>query len=105
MSKYRAIHIIRLLMVNLLLVLAFSSGTAQILPTFRIGILDDARGPVALGAGTAISVINAAGGVQGADSTVFQLEAVTISPDADGNIEAAINNLAQANVIAVLGPV
>ncbi|HEX2620966.1 MAG TPA: hypothetical protein VHL11_12485, partial [Phototrophicaceae bacterium] len=100
-SKYR---IVGSLAVSLLLVIVFSLSAAQNAPSFRIGILDNERGPIALAAGTAIQTINASGGVLGADGTVFQLEAVVVPPDADGNIQSSLNNLAQANVIAILGP-
>jgi len=74
---------------------------SQAQPVFRIGILDDEQGDVSRGTRLAIAEINATGGVQGADGTVFQLEAV-IQPTTDLN--QAVTNINQASVIAVMGP-
>lgn len=70
-------------------------------PVFRIGILDSPLGAISRGARLAVQEINSQGGVTGADGTAFRLELVVQPTE---NIDAAINNLAQASVIAVLGP-
>lgn len=76
------------------------SAQAQILPVFRIGVIDSAFGPISRGARLAVEEINAAGGVEGADGTVFRLELVIASSD----ISTAVETINQASVIAVLGP-
>lgn len=85
-----------LLMIPLLVSFAQSQQ-----PVFRIGVLDRDRGPMSNGARLAIQEINAAGGVRGADGTVFRLEIVTHPSD---NLTEAAANINQASVIAVLGP-
>lgn len=91
------------------LALSFSAYNASIaqeeLPSFRIGVIDAERGPITGGALLAVNEINLAGGVQGADGTRFRLELVIQPPADDGSIETAVNNIRQASVIAVLGPV
>jgi ABC-type branched-subunit amino acid transport system substrate-binding protein/uncharacterized protein YgiM (DUF1202 family) len=84
--------------------LIFSISTAQDTPVFRIGVIDDERGSIAQGARVAVDEINAGGGVVGADGTAFQLELVIQPADTEGNIEGAVANIQQAEVIAVLGP-
>jgi ABC-type branched-subunit amino acid transport system substrate-binding protein len=79
----------------------FSSLSAQGLPVFRIGVLDEPNGPLARGASLAVEEINSAGGVVGADGTVFQLQLV-IQPTTD--LITAVSNINQASVIAVIGP-
>lgn len=71
-------------------------------PVFRIGVLGDEHGPISKGAMLAAQEINAAGGVQGADGTFFQLEIV--AQPAGSPLETAITNLNQADIIAALGP-
>ncbi len=73
-------------------------------PVFRIGVIDTDTGPINTAAQLAVSEINAGGGVVGADGTTFLLQIVSQPPSEDGSLETATNNLAQANVIAVLGP-
>lgn len=73
-------------------------------PVFRIGVLDNERGPISNGARLAVQEINAAGGVRGADGTMFQLELIFQPTNFGANLDTAINNLQQANVIAALGP-
>jgi ABC-type branched-subunit amino acid transport system substrate-binding protein len=73
-------------------------------PVFRIGVLDNERGAVSSGARLAVQEINAAGGVRGADGTMFQLELIFQPTNFGSNLDDAINNLRQANVIAALGP-
>src|SRR5690606_33591188 len=48
--------------------------------------------------------INAAGGVRGADGTLFQLELVVQPTNGGTNLPNAVANLNQANIIAALGP-
>ena len=70
-------------------------------PVFRVGVLDDPQSSISTGAQLAAQHINATGGVRGADGTFFQLE-IIVQPGT--NLEAAINNLNQSNIIAALGP-
>jgi len=74
---------------------------AQGAPVFRIGILDDANGPLLRGAKLAVDQINSTGGVTGADGTQFALELVSQSPE---RMSTAVDNINQASVIAVIGP-
>lgn len=87
-----------------LLILMMGFIQAQEQPVFRIGVLDSVRGPVASGAQLAVSQINNAGGVRGADGTIFRLELVIEPTGAGASFEQAVENLAQASVIAVVGP-
>lgn len=80
--------------------LAISLNVAQS-PTFRIGVIDDPRGPIADGARLAVQQINDAGGIVGADGTIFRLELVIASPS---DIPAAVEQINAAGVVAVLGP-
>lgn len=75
---------------------------AQVLPVFRIGVLDNEDGALTRGAQLAVQEINSSGGVRGADGTAFQLQLVVQSPD---DMPFALANIEQASVIAVLGPV
>lgn len=108
MNKKRSYSIAPLLLFFILsLSVTFSLSadiSTQDQPSFRIGVIDDERGPITSGALLAINEINLAGGVQGADGTRFRLDLVIQPPDADGGIETAVNNIRQASVIAVLGP-
>lgn len=74
---------------------------AQGAPVFRIGVIDDANGPLLRGAKLAVDQINSIGGVTGADGTQFALELVSQSPE---RMRTAIDNINQASVIAVIGP-
>lgn len=74
---------------------------AQSAPVFRLGVLDAEDGPISRAARLAVEEINLAGGVRGADGTVFRLDLV-IQPT--NNLASAISNINQARVIAVLGP-
>src|SRR5690606_10476669 len=85
----------------LVAVFALSGISAQGLPVFRIGVLDNPDGSLARGAQLAVEEINNAGGVVGADGTVFQLQLV-IQPTTD--LATAVANINQASVIAVIGP-
>jgi branched-chain amino acid transport system substrate-binding protein len=85
----------------LVLILGIQINSAQALPVFRIGVLDFPDGTLTRGAQLAISEINRAGGVTGADGTIFQLQLVVQPPD---DLNFAIANIIQARVIAVIGP-
>ncbi len=76
---------------------------AQSGPVFRIGVLDNEGGALLKGAQLAAEEINAAGGVRGADGTLFRLELVT-QPVDNLDIATSIANISQASVIAVIGP-
>jgi branched-chain amino acid transport system substrate-binding protein len=77
--------------------------TAQNMPVFRIGILDNDNGALLKGAQLAIEELNAQGGVRGADGTMFRLETV-VQPVDSVTITDSIANIGQASVIAVIGP-
>lgn len=89
--------------VLVMLTVGLQQISAQNLPVFRIGVLDDIDGSLFKGAQLATERINAAGGVQGADGTLFRLELV-IQPIDALNAAESIANLGQASVIAVIGP-
>lgn len=93
------------LFVFLLSLLALTVAAAQNTPTFRIGVLDDEHGALTSAARLAVQQINDAGGVQGADGTLFDLELVVRSPSASASLENAVESLREAEVIAVIGPV
>jgi branched-chain amino acid transport system substrate-binding protein len=95
-----------LLVVGFALLLALGAGLAQeeAQPVFRIGVLDFPRGPISSGAQLAVSEINQAGGVEGADGTMFRLELVIESTETGDTLAEAIDRLDNAGVIAVLGP-
>lgn len=90
--------------VTMLLMVMIGFSQAQEQPVFRIGIVDTARGPISSGAQLAVSQINDAGGVRGADGTFFRLELVSEAPQDDGTLDTAVGTIAQASVIAVIGP-
>ena len=87
-----------------LLLLALQGVSAQDLPVLHIGVLDNERGSISNGARLAVREINAAGGVRGADGTLFQLDLVIEPIDNGSSLEQAVTNLKAANVEAVLGP-
>lgn len=95
---------IRYLIAFLLVVVSATWVNAQ-QPVFRIGVLDDDIGFITKGAQLAVQEINAAGGVRGADGTLFQLELIIQPTNGGTNLANAVANLNQANIIAVLGPV
>jgi ABC-type branched-subunit amino acid transport system substrate-binding protein len=97
-------HVRLTLFIALVFILAAGVSSAQNQPVFRIGILGDARGAVANGAGLAVSEINDAGGVQGADGTRFRLELIAQPTNGGVNLANAVANLQQASIIAALGP-
>ena len=88
-----------LLLAVLLLVASSSRLSAQY--TLRIGVIDQPDGSMLAGARLAANHVNEAGGIIGADGTIFQLAVVDTLPD---HMEIATANMRQANVIAVLGP-
>jgi branched-chain amino acid transport system substrate-binding protein len=93
---------------SILLIVGFVIGflaviipKAQVLPVFRIAVLDAPDGALTRGAQLAVQEINSLGGVIGADGTAFQLQLVVQSPE---EIDFAIANISQASVIAIIGP-
>ena len=87
-----------------LMLLALQGVSAQDQPVFHIGVLDDERGPISNGARMAVQEINAAGGVRGADGTMFQLDLVIEPSNAGSTLDQAVQNLKTANAVAVVGP-
>lgn len=67
----------------------------------RIGVIDYPAGSMLAGARLAADHINDAGGITGADGTLFGLRVVDTPPD---NMEIAAANMKQASVFAVIGP-
>lgn len=100
LQKYRQKSLF-LLMVCLIALFTGIYSHAQVLPVFRIGVLDETDGNLTRGAQLAVQEINNSGGVVGADGTLFQLQLVVQSPE---DLEFAISNLEQASVIAIIGP-
>ncbi len=98
----RRLGMMILMMIPLLMLMASSAAQEQ--PLFRIGVLDQPRGDLGSGAALAVREINNQGGAVGADGTRFRLELIYEYPQADEQLEAAINRLSNADVIAVLGP-
>ncbi len=92
------------LLIFTLALLAMNIVRAQTQPIFRIGVLDDERGPISDGARLAVQELNDAGGVRGADGTQFRLELVIQSTQGGTDVGTAVGNLGQSGVIAVLGP-
>lgn len=89
-----------------LLVLLFISFSVLLSPVqaqsiFRIGIIGEEDGDIAKGVQLAVKSINQAGGIVGSEGTVFNLDVVIASPE---NLDIAVANMNQANVIAVVGP-
>lgn len=95
---------LRGVMLLTLFVLLMWVVSAQDQPVFRIGVLAEAESELALGAQLRVNQFNAAGGVAGADGTRFRLELVYAPTNGGLNTAAAIQELATANVIAVLAP-
>lgn len=94
---------ILLLVLSVLLVGVLTIG-AQETPTFFIGVLDTPTGTVTRGARLAVDSINSAGGVRGADGVDYQLQLVVEPTNFGEGLESAVNNLNQADVIAILAP-
>ncbi|MCY3779921.1 MAG: ABC transporter substrate-binding protein [Chloroflexi bacterium] len=69
--------------------------------TLRIGVIDRPDGALLAGTRLAADHVNEAGGIIGADGTVFQLSVVDTPPE---HMDIAIANMRQASVIAVIGP-
>src|SRR5690348_14539673 len=103
MSSRKSRLIVRSVVLILLMLLTMNLVYGQAAPVFRIGVLDDQRGPIANGARLAVRDINAAGGVRGADGTQFQLELI-VQPVAGTNLTNTIASLRDASLIAILGP-
>lgn len=81
----------------------FGTGYAQ-QPVFRVGVFAEPESTLARGAALKVAQINANGGVRGADGTFFTLELV-FAPTQNGQTTAeAVQQLAQANVIAAITP-
>jgi len=93
-----------LVMVILLFSMSSLISAQSTSPVFRIGVLADERSPLANGARLAVKQLNALGGVRGADGTFFQLELVIAPIEPEGSLTSAVEALAIARVIAVLGP-
>src|SRR5690606_5487494 len=100
-ARRGSLLILTILVLTLLLGAGLTSG--QALPVFRIGVLAEPRSSLADGARLAVEQINNAGGVRGADGTVFRLD-LAIQPLTQETASAAIVALDQANVVAVIGP-
>ncbi len=81
--------------------ITFAQGNA----TFKVGVLDNDNTPLTNGARLAVEAINQAGGVRGADGTMFDLELTIIPISADANVTQAIANLDGSGVVAILGPI
>jgi branched-chain amino acid transport system substrate-binding protein len=88
----------------LVVALVLTVSQAQEQPVFRIGVLDSERGDIASGARLAVQQINDAGGVQGAEGTIFRLELVVEATAEGDTLADAIGRLEAASVVAVLGP-
>lgn len=93
-----------LFLATLLALILTVSQAQETQPVFRIGVLDDERGPISNGARLAVKEINDAGGVQGAEGTVFRLELVIQSTHEGDTLANAISAISEARVIAVVGP-
>jgi len=87
--------------VALVYIFGFGGMLASAQYELRIGVIDHPSGSMVTGARLAADHINDAGGLVGADGTVFQLTVVDTPPD---NMEIAIANMKQASVFAVIGP-
>lgn len=73
---------------------------------FRIGVLAEEDSPLANGVRLAVSLINEAGGVTGANGAVFELDTQVQPPVGDAaDLTTAIEALRSTGVIAVVGPV
>ncbi len=79
----------------------FASMSSQAQSVIRVGVIGHLDGALARGARLAAQTINATGGIVGADRTVFEITVVVTSP---ANMDIAISNMWQANVIGVIGP-
>jgi len=73
--------------------------SAQI--SMRIGVIDAPDGSLLTGAQLAADKVNAAGGIVGADGSIYRLDVVHSPPK---NIEIAIANMRQSRVAALIGP-
>lgn len=73
-------------------------------PTFNIGVLGAPQSQLGRGANLIVRQVNRLGGVTGADGTRFQLQLIYAAPDGEGGVASALTQLAQSNVIAIIGP-
>ena len=87
--------------IALVYIVGFGGIRASAQYDLRIGVIDYASGSMVAGARLAAEHINYAGGVVGADGTIFHLSVVDTPPD---NMEIATANMRQASVLAVVGP-
>ncbi len=94
---------LRFALFSLILLLGVGLAQTQALPAFRIGVLAEPRSSLADGARLAVELINNAGGIRGADGTLFRLE-LAVQPLTAETASAAIVALDQQNVVAVIGP-
>ena len=99
MSRLQHICLRAMLPVVAYFLFASFSGHAQSI--IRVGVIDHKDGDLARGARLAAQTINATGGIVGADRTVFEITVVVTSPV---DMDIAISNMWQANVIGVIGP-
>ncbi len=99
-SRISALH---LTLVLCIVLIGAGIVQAQTLPAFTIGILGEPRSSLADGARLAVEQVNNAGGVRGADGTLFRLN-LAVQPLSADTASAAIVALDQANVVAVIGP-
>ena len=88
-------------LIFVLLLLGVFSSVTRAQSAIRIGVIDRVDGPIARGAYLAAMQINAAGGVIGADRSVYEIKVVVTSPD---HMEIAAANMVQANAFAILAP-
>lgn len=96
-------HALRFALLAFMLLFGVRLAQPQALPEFRIGVLAEPRSSLADGARLAVEQINNAGGVRGADGTLFRLD-LAIQPLTADTAEAAIVALDAENVVAVIGP-
>ena len=89
------------LLLALACIVSFGDIIARAQYELRIGVIDYPSGSMLAGARLAADHINTAGGLIGADGTLFELAVVDTPPD---NMEIAIANMKQASVFAVIGP-
>jgi ABC-type branched-subunit amino acid transport system substrate-binding protein len=93
-----------LLLFGWMMTLSFDSAGAQI-PSFRIGVIDNEGGDISNGARLAVEQANRAGGVRGADGTLFQLDLIIQPPTAaSDDLSTQIQVLSGIGIVALLGP-
>ena len=105
MRQRQFLRNIGLLLCSLLTILALGITQAQDSgPVLRIGVIDDERGSIANGARLAVRELNSEGGVVAPDGTQFRLELIVRGTDLGFNLADAVDAIANADIIAVLGP-